>query len=57
MLERRIVLQPPQEGLFLMSSAHTDEDVELTLEAAAAAMPAVAQAIEEGRVGPVGGVR
>ena len=57
MLERRIILQPPQEGLFLFSAAHTDEDVELTVEAAAAAMPAVARAIEEGRVGPVGGVR
>lgn len=57
MLERRIVLQPPQEGLFLLSAAHTDEDLELTLEAAAASMPAVARALQEGRVGPEGGVR
>jgi glutamate-1-semialdehyde 2,1-aminomutase len=42
MLERRVLLQPPQEGLFLMSAAHTDEDVERTLELAADAMPAVA---------------
>jgi glutamate-1-semialdehyde 2,1-aminomutase len=57
LLEQRIIVQPPQEGLFLMSGAHTDEDVERTLEAAAAAMPAVARAAEEGRVGPTGGVR
>jgi len=57
MLERRVILQPPQEGLFLMSGAHTDEDVERTLELAAEAMPAVARAAAEGRVGPSGGVR
>jgi glutamate-1-semialdehyde 2,1-aminomutase len=57
LLERRILIQPPQEGLFLMSGAHTDADVERTLELAADAMPAVAQAVSEGRVGPTGGVR
>ncbi len=28
MLDRGILIQPPQEGLFLISAAHTDEDVE-----------------------------
>jgi glutamate-1-semialdehyde 2,1-aminomutase len=57
MLERRVLLQPPQEGLFLMSAAHTDADVEHTLEVAASIMPEVARAVSEGRVGPTGGVR
>jgi glutamate-1-semialdehyde 2,1-aminomutase len=57
MLERGILLQPPQEGLFLPSAAHTDDDVERTLEMAAESMPAVALAISEGRVGPSGEVR
>lgn len=57
MLERRVILQPQAEGLFLMSGAHTDEDVAETLERAADVMPAVAQAAREGRVGATGGVR
>jgi glutamate-1-semialdehyde 2,1-aminomutase len=57
MLERRVILQPPQEGLFLMSAAHSDADVDRTLELAAEAMPAVARAASEGRFGPKGGVR
>jgi glutamate-1-semialdehyde 2,1-aminomutase len=57
MLEQRVIVQPPQEGLFLMSGAHSDDDVDRTLEAAAAVMPAVARAAEAGRTGPAGGVR
>jgi glutamate-1-semialdehyde 2,1-aminomutase len=57
LLERGILCQPPQEGLFLPSAAHTDEDVERTLAAAEEAMPAVALAVAEGRVGPTGAVR
>ncbi len=57
MLEQRILLQPPQEGLFLMSGAHSDEDVALTLQAAERVMPKVAAAASEGLVGPTGGVR
>jgi glutamate-1-semialdehyde 2,1-aminomutase len=57
LLERGILIQPPQEGLFLPSAAHTDDDVDLTLQRAAEAMPAVVQAVGEGRVGPRGEVR
>jgi glutamate-1-semialdehyde 2,1-aminomutase len=57
LLERGVLIQPPQEGLVFTSAAHTDEDIELTLERARAAMPAVANAVAEGRVGPTGGVR
>jgi glutamate-1-semialdehyde 2,1-aminomutase len=57
LLDRGILIQPPQEGLFLPSSAHTDDDIQLTLERAAEAMPAVALARAEGRVGPRGAVR
>jgi glutamate-1-semialdehyde 2,1-aminomutase len=57
LLERGVIIQPPQEGLFMMSSAHTDEDVDRTLELAAETMPLVARAVAEGRVGPAGGVR
>jgi glutamate-1-semialdehyde 2,1-aminomutase len=57
MLERGILLQPPQEGLFLPSIAHSDDDVERTLRAAEESMPAVALAVSEGRVGPTGAVR
>jgi glutamate-1-semialdehyde 2,1-aminomutase len=57
MLEERILLQPPQEGLFLMSGAHTDEDVELTLAAAERVMGTVASAVAAGKVGASGGVR
>jgi len=55
--ERGILIQPPQEGLFFVSGGHTDADIDRTLEAAAGAMPAVAEAIERGAVGPTGGVR
>jgi glutamate-1-semialdehyde 2,1-aminomutase len=55
--DRGILVQPPQEGLWLMSGAHSDADVDRTLEAAADAMPAVAAAAERGEVGPRGGVR
>jgi glutamate-1-semialdehyde 2,1-aminomutase len=54
---RGILVQPPQEGLWLMSGAHSDADVDQTLEAVADAMPAVAAAAERGEVGPRGGVR
>jgi glutamate-1-semialdehyde 2,1-aminomutase len=57
LLDRGVVIQPPQEGLFLISGAHTEADVDATLTAAADAMPAVARAVAEGRVGPTGGVR
>jgi glutamate-1-semialdehyde 2,1-aminomutase len=56
-LERGVIIQPPQEGLFLISAAHTDEDVDQTLEVAREVMPLVARAAAEGRVGPTGGVR
>jgi glutamate-1-semialdehyde 2,1-aminomutase len=55
--ERGILIQPPQEGLFFVSGAHTDADIDRTLAAAAEAMPAVAAAAERGDVGPRGGVR
>jgi glutamate-1-semialdehyde 2,1-aminomutase len=55
--DRGILIQPPQEGLWLMSGAHSDADVDRTLEAASEAMPAVAAAAERGEVGPRGGVR
>ena len=57
LLERGVLIQPPQIGLFLTSGAHSDEDIEETLERARAAMPAVAEAAGAGRVGPTGGVR
>jgi glutamate-1-semialdehyde 2,1-aminomutase len=57
MLRRKVLLQPPQEGLFLISGAHTDEDIALTLARAEEAMPAVSDDVREGRVGPTGGVR
>jgi glutamate-1-semialdehyde aminotransferase len=52
-----VLIQPPQEGLFLTSGAHTDDDIDETLERVREAMPAVANAVAEGRVGPTGGVR
>jgi glutamate-1-semialdehyde 2,1-aminomutase len=55
--ERGVLIQPPQEGLFLTSAAHTDADIDRTLEAAQEAMPAVAQALADGTVGPMGGLR
>jgi glutamate-1-semialdehyde 2,1-aminomutase len=57
LLARRILIQPPQEGLFLISAGHTDEDVAHTLAVADDVMPEVARAVREGRVGPKGGVR
>ena len=57
LLERGVLIQPPQEGLFLTSEAHTDEDIDLTLERAREAMPHVAEAVASGRIGPTGGVR
>jgi glutamate-1-semialdehyde 2,1-aminomutase len=55
--DRGVLIQPPQEGLFLSSGAHTDADIDRTLEAAADAMPAVAAAKADGSVGPMGGLR
>jgi glutamate-1-semialdehyde 2,1-aminomutase len=55
--DRGVLIQPPQEGLWLTSGAHTDADIDRTLEAAADAMPAVAAALAEGSVGPMGGLR
>jgi glutamate-1-semialdehyde 2,1-aminomutase len=55
--ERCVLIQPPQEGLFFLSGAHTVADIDRTLEAAADAMPAVAAAADRGDVGPRGGVR
>jgi glutamate-1-semialdehyde 2,1-aminomutase len=55
--DRGVLVQPPQEGLVLMSGAHTDEDVDRTLEAAGDAMPHVARAAARGEVGPRGGLR
>jgi glutamate-1-semialdehyde aminotransferase len=52
-----VIIQPPQEGLFLISSAHSDEDVDETLRIASEVMPLVARAAAEGRIGPTGGVR
>jgi glutamate-1-semialdehyde 2,1-aminomutase len=57
MLERGVLLQPPQEGLFLSSGAHAPADTDETLAVAAEVMPLVADAIAGGRVGPTGGVR
>lgn len=55
--ERGVLIQPPQEGLWLTSGAHTDADIDRTLDAAADAMPAVATALAAGSVGPMGGLR
>jgi len=57
LLERGVIIQPPQEGLFLLSGAHSDDDVETTLARAQQSMPAVARAVATGKVGPAGGVR
>jgi glutamate-1-semialdehyde 2,1-aminomutase len=57
MLERGVLLQPPQEGLFLSSGAHGAADTDETLTVAADVMPLVAEAIAAGLVGPAGGVR
>jgi glutamate-1-semialdehyde 2,1-aminomutase len=55
--ERGVLIQPPQEGLLFVSGGHTAADIERTVEVAWEAMPAVARAAAEGRVGPRGGVR
>ena len=55
--ERGVIIQPPQEGLLFVSGGHTDSDIERTVEIAWEAMPLVARAAAEGRVGPRGGVR
>ena len=47
MISRGVILQPGQDGLFLISAAHTEADIETTLQAAEAAMPAVKQAFEK----------
>ena len=52
-----VLIQPPQEGLFLTSAAHTDEHVDQTLAVAADAMGAVAAAVDRGDVGAKGGLR
>jgi glutamate-1-semialdehyde 2,1-aminomutase len=52
-----ILIQPPQEGLFLTSGAHTDEDIDRTLQASGDAMRAAAEALADGHVGPRGGLR
>ncbi len=57
MLERGVLLQPPQEGLFLSSGAHGPEETEETLAVAVEVMPLIAAAIADRRVGPSGGVR
>ncbi len=55
--ERGVLIQPPQQGLWLSSGAHTDHDVDRTLEAASDGMAAVAAAARRGEVGPMGGLR
>ena len=52
-----VLIQPPQEGLFLTSAAHTDEHIDQTLAVAADAMQAVAAAVDRGDVGAKGGLR
>ena len=51
---RGVLIQPPQEGLLLTSAAHTDADIDQTLEVAADAMPAVAAALADGDGRPDG---
>jgi glutamate-1-semialdehyde 2,1-aminomutase len=55
--ERGVLIQPPQEGLFLLSAAHTDDVVDRTLAVAREVMPDVAAAKSRGEVGPMGGLR
>lgn len=52
-----VLIQPPQEGLFLTSAAHTDEHIDQTLAVARDAMEAVAAAADRGDVGAKGGLR
>jgi len=39
LLERGVLVQPKQDNLFLMSAAHTDEDIDYSLQEAEDAMP------------------
>jgi glutamate-1-semialdehyde 2,1-aminomutase len=55
--ENGVLIQPPQEGLFLLSSAHTDDVIDRTLAVARQVMPDVAAAASRGEVGPMGGLR
>jgi glutamate-1-semialdehyde 2,1-aminomutase len=55
--KRGVIVQPPQEGLFFISSAHSDDDIARTIAIAEEAMPEVARAVAEGRVGPPPAVR
>ena len=55
--KRGVLVQPPQEGLLLLSGAHTDDDVDRVLEAAGEAMHEVAGAVARDEVGPRGGLR
>jgi glutamate-1-semialdehyde 2,1-aminomutase len=57
LLERMVLTQPPQQGLFLPSAAHTEGDVDHTLDVARAIMPRVAEARAAGIVGATGRVR
>jgi len=41
LLERGVLVQPKQDNLFLLSTVHTDEDIDYTLQAAEDAMPEV----------------
>ena len=57
MREHGVLIQPPQEGLFLLSAAHTNDVVDRTLAVARQVMPEVAAARSRGDVGPMGGLR
>ena len=57
MLERLVLIQPPQQGLFLMSGAHTDADVDETIAIASDVMPLVRESRDGGAIGPTGRVR
>ena len=54
---RGVLIQPPQEGLWLMSGVHTDDQIDQTLEAVSDAMTDVTAAVHRGEVGPMGGLR
>lgn len=55
--QRGVLIQPPQEGLWLTSGVHTDAQIDQTLEAVSDAMTDVAGAVQRGEVGPMGGLR
>lgn len=46
MISRGVILHPTQEGLFLISAAHTEADIERTLQVAEEAMPSVKRTFE-----------